>query len=373
MAAPVSYEIDGEQYIAVLAGWGGGYPLLQGQDSGKSGNERNVSRMLVFKLGAKVNLPALPAEATPVLEAPPAKATAASVTSGDALFGRFCSVCHGENAVGGGVVPDLRRSPFIYVDAWYSIVLDGALREGGMAAFAPVLDRTQAAAIRDYLVDRAQEDRTRPGAAMRRPPDPQRGAVIAAQGTASGAAACAQCHAFSGTSDSTGAFPRIAGQPASYLSRQLRDFASKARANAIMTPVATALSADDIDDVSAYYANVESPFPPLAIPSPELVKKGKELAETGNPAKGIPGCNSCHGADGIGESPTIPYLAGQYAHYTAFELQMWQRGFRRNSPEAMRLFAKKLDDQEIAAVAAYYQQARASSPIAATASQQAKH
>ena len=60
-----------------------------------------------------------------------------------------------------------------------------------------------------------------------------------------------------------------------------------------------------------------------------------------------------------------PILAGQYAHYTAFQLKMWQRGFRNNSPGAMRLFAKKLDDQEIAAVAAYYQQIRSSTPVAA--------
>jgi quinohemoprotein ethanol dehydrogenase len=369
IAAPISYEVDGEQYIAVLAGWGGAYPLLQGIDSGKSGNERNVSRMLVFKLGAKVNLPALPAEATPVLETPAAKTSAASVTSGDALFGRFCSVCHGEAAVGGGVVPDLRRSPFIYVDAWYSIVLDGALQDGGMAAFRDVLDRAQASAIRDYVISRAQQDEIRLSRPVRRPPDPQHGAVIAAQGTASGAAACAQCHAFAGTSDSTGAFPRLAGQSASYLARQLHDFASKARASALMTPIASALSADDIDDTAAYYATVNAPFLPLPSPSPELIKKGKELAQTGNPAKGIPGCNSCHGADGIGQSPTIPYLAGQYAHYTAVELQQWQRGFRRNSPEAMGLFAKKLDDQEIAAVAAYYQQVRSSSPVAVTTDQ----
>jgi cytochrome c553 len=364
MAAPVSYEVDGEQYIAVLAGWGGAYPLMQGKDSAKSGNERNVSRMLVYKLGAKGKLPPLPAEAKLTLDTTPARAKAASVATGEALFGRFCGVCHGEAAVGGGVIPDLRRSPFVAVDAWYSVVLDGALQEGGMAAFAPVLDRTQAGAIRDYVVNRAQEDGTRRSEGASRQPDPKHGAVIAAQGTASGAAACAQCHAFSGSSDSTGAFPRIAGQPAPYLSKQLQDFASRARDNAFMSSIARALSADDIDDVAAYYAMVETPFPPLASASADLIEKGRKLAQSGNPAKGIPGCNACHGAGGIGEAPTIPYLAGQYAHYTAFELQMWQRGFRRNSPEAMRLFARKLDDQEIAAVAAYYQQARPSPAVA---------
>src|SRR5690348_1218186 len=70
MAAPISYEVEGEQYIAVLSGWGGGYPLLQGKDAGKSGNTRNVSRVLVFKLGAHMSLPPLPPEAALVLDPP---------------------------------------------------------------------------------------------------------------------------------------------------------------------------------------------------------------------------------------------------------------------------------------------------------------
>jgi cytochrome c553 len=262
------------------------------------------------------------------------------------------------------VVPDLRGSPFIAVDAWYSIVLDGALKEGGMAPFGSVLDRTQAAAIRDYVIQRANEDKAASGAARLQQPDPNRGAVIVAQGTKAGGVACAQCHGFEGGSDGSGAFPRIAGQSASYLSEQLRDFSSGVRANAIMSSIASALSPDDIEGVAAYYANVEAPFPPLASADPDLVRKGQELAETGNAAKGIPGCAACHGAGGVGEPPTLPYLAGQYAHYTAFQLQMWQRGLRRNSPEAMALFAKKLDAQEIAALAAYYQQLRSSAQAA---------
>jgi cytochrome c553 len=350
---------------AWLSSISGILPALQGIQSDKSGNERNISRVLVFKLGGKSNLPPLAAEAKLVIDPPPATADAATVASGEALYDRFCSVCHGEAAVAGGVVPDLRGSPFIAVDAWYSVVLDGALKEGGMAAFGSVLDRTQATAIRDYIIHSANEDDAARSARGRRQPDPSHGAVIAAQGTASGAPACAQCHAFSGGSDSSGAFPRIAGQPAFYLARQLRDFSSRVRANAIMSPIASALSSDDIDDVAAYYANVEAPFPPLASLDPALVRRGEELALAGNTTKGVPGCSVCHGAGGDGEPPTIPYLAGQYAHYTAFELQMWQRGFRRNSPEAMALFAKKLDDQEIAAVAAYYQQVRASAQATA--------
>ena len=362
MAAPITYEVEGEQYIAVLSGWGGAYPLMQGQQSDKSGNERNVSRVLVFKLGAKADLPALPPEPKLVIDPPADTASPATVAAGEGLYDRFCSVCHGEAAVAGGATPDLRGSPFIAVDAWYSVVLDGALQEGGMAPFGLVLDRAKATAIRDYIVHRANEPGPTRSPRSAHQADPKQGALIVAQGTAAGAPPCAQCHAFTGGSDGSGAFPRIAGQSAFYLSRQLRDFSSGVRSNSIMSPIARALSADNIDDVAAYYANSEAQFPPLATADPQLVKRGKELAEAGNSAKGIPGCGVCHGAGGAGESPTVPYLAGQYAHYTAFELQMWQRGFRRNSPTTMTLFSKLLNDQEIAALAAYYQQLGSSSP-----------
>jgi cytochrome c553 len=80
----------------------------------------------------------------------------------------------------------------------------------------------------------------------------------------------------------------------------------------------------------------------------------------GDAAKNLPSCNNCHGPGGAGEPPAIPYLAGQYAHYTAFELQMWRSGFRKSSPEAMAQVARQLDDQDSAAVAAYFQQVRSS-------------
>jgi cytochrome c553 len=191
----------------------------------------------------------------------------------------------------------------------------------------------------------------------KRPADADRGAVIAAQGAA-GTPACAVCHGFEGASDTTGAFPRIDGQSASYLGQQLRDFASSDRTNPIMSPIAHALSADDNADVAEYYANRNSQFQPLATADPEIVKKGQRLAQEGDDAKGILGCNNCHGPDGEGMPPAMPYLAGQYAQYIAFTLNMWKRGLRKNSPDLMAPIAKQLDDQEIAAVAAYYQQVR---------------
>jgi cytochrome c553 len=185
-------------------------------------------------------------------------------------------------------------------------------------------------------------------------PDARHGAVIVAQGTAAGAPPCAQCHAFNGVSDASGAFPRLAGQSAYYLAGQLRDFASGVRASAIMSPIAKALSPNDVADVTAYFAGVNAPFLPLKAGDPALLKRGEELAKAGGP-EGVH-CDNCHGPGGSGEPPVIPYLAGQYAHYIAFTLQMWQEGFRKNSPDAMAVIAKKLNDQEIIAVAAYYQQ-----------------
>jgi cytochrome c553 len=189
-----------------------------------------------------------------------------------------------------------------------------------------------------------------------RQPDAKHGAVIVAQGTAAGAPPCAQCHAFNGVSDASGAFPRLAGQSAYYLAGQLRDFASGVRASAIMSPIAKALSPDDVADVSAYYASTNAPFLPLKAADAALVNRGEELAKVGSAERRIQNCDNCHGPGGAGEPPAIPYLAGQYAHYIDFTLRMWQQGHRKNSADAMAVIAKKLDDQEIAAVAAYYQQ-----------------
>ena len=89
MAAPITYEVDGEQYIAVLSGWGGAYPLMQGKDSDKSGNTRNISRVLVFKLGGEGRAcRRLPPEAALLADPPPETADAATVK----LPERHCSI-----------------------------------------------------------------------------------------------------------------------------------------------------------------------------------------------------------------------------------------------------------------------------------------
>jgi mono/diheme cytochrome c family protein len=88
-----------------------------------------------------------------------ATADAATVAAGQALFALYCSTCHGQGAVSGGVIPDLRASTFLGSDVFYQIVLDGLLKGAGMASFTAVLDRNDATAIRAYVIQRANEDK----------------------------------------------------------------------------------------------------------------------------------------------------------------------------------------------------------------------
>lgn len=157
VAAPVTYSVSGEQYVAVLAGWGGVFPLATGEVALRSGRTQNISRLLAFKLGGKANLPPLPEEGHPQRKPPPSTASAATIQKGEALFQRFCSQCHGDVAVSGGVLPDLRYSGTLDNDRWFDVVLKGILKQAGMVSFEKELTRAEATAIRAYVIFRANE------------------------------------------------------------------------------------------------------------------------------------------------------------------------------------------------------------------------
>ena len=158
MAGPVTYEVNGEQYVAVLAGWGGVFPLVTGEVSFKSGRVTNISRMLVFKLNGAANLPDPPAIEQPKLNPPPSTASALTIHQGEQLFQNYCSRCHGDVAVGGGVLPDLRYSSTLANDQWFYIVRGGMLQSHGMVSFARELSKADAAAIRAYVIFRAHQE-----------------------------------------------------------------------------------------------------------------------------------------------------------------------------------------------------------------------
>jgi cytochrome c553 len=180
------------------------------------------------------------------------------------------------------------------------------------------------------------------------------GAQIVAQGTAKGAVACARCHGFDGAADGSGAFPKLAGQSQEYLAEQLRLYASGERKNALMEPIAKGLSENELKVVAQYYAAARASTSAGRAPSPEIIARGEQLGKEGDLSIRIQACESCHGPNGTGLPPTVPYLAGQYRQYIVLQIRMYRKGLRKN--EQMKDPAQNLRDQDIAAVAAYFEQ-----------------
>jgi alcohol dehydrogenase (cytochrome c)/quinohemoprotein ethanol dehydrogenase len=156
----VSYEVNGEQYVAVEVGWGGAFGLAAGVLAHDSQiNRGNVPRLLAFKLNGADSLPGPPNSNQP-LEPPPAMAStiasAAVVAQGKLHYHTYCSMCHGDSAVSGGVLPDLRYSAALgNASAWQSIVHDGVRQANGMVAFGEQLNEDEIETIRAYVVRRA--------------------------------------------------------------------------------------------------------------------------------------------------------------------------------------------------------------------------
>ncbi|MEO0998333.1 MAG: PQQ-binding-like beta-propeller repeat protein, partial [Pseudomonadota bacterium] len=155
LAAPISYIADGEQYVAIMVGWGGAYALAGGILNDPE-SVPNVSRMLAYRLGGSAQLPELERPVYVMPEPPPQTFEPDTVEQGQALYHRFCYLCHGANAVNVRITPDLRASAFLRsAPAWQAVVRDGTLAERGMAAFAKILDAEQADAIRGYIIKEA--------------------------------------------------------------------------------------------------------------------------------------------------------------------------------------------------------------------------
>ncbi len=160
VAAPATFTVGKDQYVAVLAGWGGVWTLATGALADLSGPVRNKSRLLVFKLGGTAKLPAAVTLADIPIDPPASTAKPEVIAAGGNLFGRYCSVCHGDAAVGGAITPDLRRSVTLADAAtWQKIVHDGALKDNGMVGWSSVMDKPQIESIRHYVIKRANEDK----------------------------------------------------------------------------------------------------------------------------------------------------------------------------------------------------------------------
>jgi len=164
---------------------------------------------------------------------------------------------------------------------------------------------------------------------------------------------CAACHGADGNSTNP-QWPKLAGQHAAYIVKQLQDFKhGKTRNNAMMSGMVAPLSEADMANLGAWFSSQTS-SPGFASKSADI-KLGRNIYLGGNADTGVPACMSCHGASGIGDPKAgFPRLAGQHAAYTAAQLRDFRLEKRRNDKQAMmRDIALKLTPKELAAVSAY--------------------
>lgn len=167
---------------------------------------------------------------------------------------------------------------------------------------------------------------------------------------------CSACHGSDGNSG-VPVNPSLASQHADYIYKQLTNFKAQGgkpaeRANPVMAGMVAPLSADDMKNLAAYFA--EQKMKPRAARNPDLVKQGQSIYRAGISAKGVPACSGCHSPNGSGIPAQFPRLAGQHSEYIAAQLKAFRAGERANDANGMmRTTAGKLSDKEIAAVSEY--------------------
>ena len=178
----------------------------------------------------------------------------------------------------------------------------------------------------------------------------------AARGQAVATTVCAACHGPDGNSPAA-ANPKLAGQHADYLYKQMNNFKAvdgkqPERTNAIMNGMIAAFDEGQMRDMAAYFA-AQSQKGETA-KSRETIELGQKLYRAGDQAKGLPACAACHGPAGAGMPAQFPRIGGQYAEYTEAQLKAFRDGARANDPnKMMRMVAIKMTDAEIKAVADY--------------------
>jgi cytochrome c553 len=162
---------------------------------------------------------------------------------------------------------------------------------------------------------------------------------------------CAGCHGVDGNSAAPN-FPKLAGQNAGYIAKQLADFKSGARKDATMAGMAAALSKKDMEDLGAYYES-QAGSAGAASGSPAQIAAAERLYRGGDAKRGVAACMSCHGPAGTGIPPRYPRVSGQHAAYNEAQLLAFKRGTRSNDGAVMTSLAFKLSEQEIRALADY--------------------
>ncbi|WP_324781198.1 c-type cytochrome [Thiobacillus sedimenti] len=164
---------------------------------------------------------------------------------------------------------------------------------------------------------------------------------------------CAGCHAADGNS-TVATNPKLAGLNAEYINKQLNDFKSGNRKNAVMSGMVASLSPQDMLNLAAYFS-AQQPKPGTS-KDKDLALVGEKIFRGGVQGAGVPACASCHGPQGKGIPVQFPRLAGQHADYVYAQLNNFRLGTRANDgAKMMRTIAAKLTDADMKAVAAYIQ------------------
>lgn len=179
-------------------------------------------------------------------------------------------------------------------------------------------------------------------------------AVGNAEAGATKAVVCGACHGANGNSNADPSWPSLAGLGSDYLYQQLENFKSGKRANPIMMPNAMALSAQDMEDLAAYFDSL----PNTGLEAdPSYWKAGEKLYRGGDPAHGVPACMACHGPTGRGNEPAkFPALRGQHSVYVTKQLHDYASGDRKTGPNnIMQTIAKKLSEDDMRNVSSYVQ------------------
>ncbi|MEO6339277.1 MAG: c-type cytochrome [Caulobacteraceae bacterium] len=236
------------------------------------------------------------------------------------------------------IVLPLAQAPTAGIDAWTAICRAVGLKPGTAARPQPpstgVAQPVSQVSWSPKTLDILAQADNRPGATV-------------------AAAVCSNCHGENGVSPS-GEFPHLAGQSAAAIYKQLSDYRSGARTHPQMTDVARKLNEVQLAQVAAYFAK-DNAFgslgPRIEIADDDIAR----LVKRGDPVRGIPACNSCHGS-GAGGPIETPTLVGQQQEYIARQLRLYKTNGRRNDVyRRMRDIASRLSDKEIDKVSFYFQ------------------
>jgi cytochrome c553 len=160
---------------------------------------------------------------------------------------------------------------------------------------------------------------------------------------------CFLCHGMNGESTSE-VFPRLAGQHAEYIAKQLGAFKSGARKSTAMAEMVSKLTPDEMVALGKYYEKMA--LPREEPKEPQLASMGQYIFHNGNKFSGVPACVSCHGTTAEGAA-NLPRLAGQFSGYIHTQLKSFNKRERTNDNAVMHVVAEKMTELEMAAVAEY--------------------